>query len=115
LSVRHQRAVTRRWEERRHAEAHQPHRVAGDVHNRSHHVDGQLVEAGGHRGEDPTPPAAVRPQTVSRGVDRAVQEPGFSRVERVGAVDLGPAPPEPVPIQAERAQVGRSDTHRVEG
>ena len=61
------------------------------------------------------PGAAVGAQARGGGVDRAQHHPHPAAVERMGQVDLGPGPLQPVALQAERGQRRRPGAHRVRG
>ncbi len=96
-----------------HAEAGQPQRVPGQVQDRAQQVLVERVEVRGRRGEQPPPGLAVLAEPRRGLLERADHRRGAAVVERVGEVDLGPAPLEPVLLQPERAEEGRGRRHRV--
>ena len=67
----------------------------------------------GGRLEQPAPGAAVGAESRRGLLDRAHHHCGAAVVERMGEVDLGPAPLQPVRLQPQRAQEGRGRRHRV--
>lgn len=89
-------------------------RMARHVHDRLEDLPSQVVEVA-HRGiEHSVPAPSVNAQ---RGVGEGSipgGEAGTPVIERVCEVDLGPRPPQTVALQAERAEVGRSDAGRME-
>ena len=88
--------------------------MLGDVCDGAHDVVGEGIEVVRRPLEGPAPAVAVRAEARGSLVDRSPQKTGLARVERVGAVDLGPKPAQAVPLQAQAAEIRRSDTHRVE-
>jgi len=89
--------------------------VVGQMCDRAHEVVGQVVEVPGGPFECPPPPITVSAtETLCRPFDRPPQESGLAGVERMGAVDLRPAPPQAVALQTQPAQVRRANPHRVE-
>ena len=104
----------RRGQQRSEPEPGELHRVVGHVRDRAHEVIGELVEVSCRSFEGAPPAVAVGAEAAGGLVDRAPEETGVARVERVGAVDLRPAPPQPVPLQAQLAEVRRPDAHGVE-
>jgi hypothetical protein len=94
----------RRGEQGSRTEPGEPDRMLGEVDDRPHEVGGEIVVGLGGPLEGAAPPRAVRPERGGRLVHRPEQEAGPARVERVGAVDLGPQPPQPVALQAQLAE-----------
>ena len=64
--------------------------------------------------EDAPPGGAVGAEPARGLLDRAQHHPGAAVVERVGAIDLRPAPLEAVALELERLQERRADRHRVD-
>ena len=107
-SVRHRRASTVRRQHRPQPEPGQPQRVPGQVHDRPQNSSASVVEARGQRREAAgarRAPSAPRPSAVS--AMRAAQHGRAPAVERVGEVELRPAPAQPVLGQRQRAQERR--------
>ena len=99
---------------RRQPEADQADRVARDVEHRPEQVLVQRIEVRRGGPEEPLPRRPVAPEARDGLGDRADHHPGAAVVERVGQVDLGPAPLEPVALEVQRAQERRPDGHRVD-
>ncbi len=115
LGRRERTSEHRRREPGAQPEGGQLERVAGHAQQRTEDVVGEIGEVGLQRPEDPTPPAAVDAETRC-GLDHVTaQHAGRAVLERVGDVDLGPAPAQPVLGQRERPEVGRGDAERVDG
>ena len=99
----------------RQPEADQADRVARNVQHRAEEVLVQRIEVRRRGPEEPLPGGPVGPETRDGFGNRADHHPGAAVVERVGQVDLGPAPLEPVALEVQRAQERRPDGHRVDG
>ena len=98
------------------AEPGQLDRVLGHVQHRAHEVGGDVVEALGERSEHRLPRAGrhVRgPSAVSS--HRLVGRGAGAAVERVGVLNLRPAPRQPVRGEVEAAGERRVDGQRVSG
>ena len=105
----------RRGHRRRQSEAHEPERVARHVQHRAHDV---LAQRGEPLDGEPNMRCHARPSSPSpaavSAIDRTIT-PGAPVVERVGEVDLGPAPLKAVALETELVQRRRADRHRVDG
>jgi hypothetical protein len=78
--------------------------MAGRVHHGPQDLGREHVEPGGQRLEEPSPGAAVRAEAFGRLGHRPGQDGRVSAVERMGQLDRRPPPPQPVPLQVQRAQ-----------
>ena len=79
--------------------------MLGEVDDRPHEVGGEIVVGLGGPLEGAAPLRAVRPGAAAVSSTDWNRRPASARVERVGAVDLGPQPPQPVALQAQLAEV----------
>ena len=96
-------------------EAGQQQRVPRRAQQRAHDLGVDRVEVVQRRLEKPPPGGAVGAEPRHRLLQRAVHRRGAAVVERVGEVDLRPAPLQPVRLEPERAEEGRGDGAGVEG
>ena len=92
----------------RHAEPGQRQRMSGHPEQRAHDVLGKRVEPRRRRAERRAPPGPVGAEPGGGVVDRALQHARIAAVERVHTVDLGPAPAQPVAVEAEAVQERRT-------
>ena len=97
------------------AEARQRQRVVGHAQHRAQEVGGDVVEAVGERPEQGPPRLAVVAEPGGGLLDRAPGRGATPAVERVGVLDLRPAPRQPVRAEVEAARERRVDGERVGG
>ncbi len=95
-------------------EAHEPDGMPGHVEHRLQEVLVEQLERACRRAEQAPPGPPVGAQARRGGLERSLEHARASVVERVGQVDLGPAPLEPVPLEPQRVQEGRADRHRMD-
>ncbi len=96
----------------REAEAGEQQRVPGPVQDRLHQVLVERIEVARGGGEEAPPGGPVRAEAGGGLGQRTHHHRGVATVERVGEVDLGPAPREPVALEPERTEEGRGRRHR---
>ena len=93
----------------------QGERVLGHVQHRAHEVGGDVIEPLGERAEHRLPAPPVSSQAGRSLLHRAVgRGPGIA-VERVGVLNLGPAPRQPVATEVEAAAERRVDGQQMSG
>ena len=74
-------------------------RVPRDVQHGPKRVLGDVVQSPDDGSEQPTPRGTVGTEPRDGGVERADHHADAPSVERVGEIDLRPAPPEPVAFE----------------
>ena len=89
--------------------------MARHVQDRAHDVLAQLLEAARRRGEDALPRTPILAEPAGGVGERPHDHSRAAVVERVGQVDLGPAPLEAVTLQRELVQRRCADRHHVHG
>jgi cation diffusion facilitator family transporter len=98
------------WQSGERAEARELERVCRQVQHRPHEVGGDVVKALAQRAEDRLPAPSVAAQRRCGLLDRAPGRRTAAILERVGVLDLRPAPG-----QAVRAEVELPRERRVDG
>ncbi len=95
------------------AEAHQGQRMGRQVLDRPQQVVQQLAEVARRAPEHPSPRRAVAAEPRRSRLDRALHHGHAAAVQRMGQVELGPRPLEPVALEAQPCQRGRAWGQRV--